>query len=156
MFCLRAARAPTERPRKEASHVNGLANARGRVFYLAVNRSFARSINVSHLTCDIARYATMVLKHDHGFGCAFGGLTNRPSGNEVSAERSAMFRSNLMRGDCGVNDSKAVSDLRVERGTNSGAFCQLCGSPVEVPVSGGSVPGHHGANVATWLPALYG
>src|SRR5258708_24877040 len=143
MFCLRAARGPTERPRKEASHVNGLANARGRVFYLAVNRSFARSINVSHLTCDIARYATMVLKHDHGFGCAFGGLTNRPSGNEVSAERSAMFRSNLMRGDCGVNDSKALSGLRVERGTNLHTFCQFAGPPGEGPVAGVQVPRHH-------------
>src|SRR5258708_5882450 len=103
----------------------------------------------SHLTCDIARYATMVLKHDHGCGGAFGGLTNRPSGNEVRAERSAMFRSNLMRGDCGVNDSKALSDLRVERGTNSDAFCQSCGSPVEVPVSEGSVPDNNGASDAT-------
>src|SRR5258708_17756785 len=118
MFCLRAARAPTERPRKEASHVNGLANARGRVFYLAVNRSFARSINVSHLTCDIARYATMVLKHDHGFGCAFGGLTNRPSGNEGSPARAAMFRSNARRGERGVDGSAGWAELRRERGTH--------------------------------------
>src|SRR5258707_9922221 len=48
-------------------------------------------------------------------------LTNRPSGKGVSAERSATFRSVVMRGDCGVNGSKALSDLRTERETNSDA-----------------------------------
>src|SRR5260221_6863425 len=111
MFGLRATRAQTERLRKEPSHVNGLATARGRVFYLAIDRSFARSISVSHLTCDMTRSTTIMLKHDHGFACSFGGLTNRPSGKGVSAERSATFRSVVMRGDCGVDSRQAVSDL---------------------------------------------
>lgn len=118
-------------------------------FNLAIHRWSAGFLGNSWLIDANALWSTIKLAGGHRARGASLFRTNSPTENGVSAERSAIALSALMRDVCGVSAASASDDVRGDGATNSDALRHVFGSVPSDALSAGSTPDSSGVSAAT-------